>query len=398
MTRKITRPQLDGRRSTAELLNAHDLFGIPHFQRGSVWDVDEVALLLESLYYGTPCGTIILWQPARVGQHGIALARSSQYLIIDGQQRIRSLSRVVGNGTADKSSGPNEGAADHSADLADEVDKDSRIWCLNLGKVPELASTFEGGKRYQLFRYAKDPRDKTDSERESLRGAPKQDQDALLPLNWFVDKESATFRRLIRKDGHAAIAKQIGAVMNNASVNDRLRGMLSRNLFDVTVLGPECTLQDVVDVFNRINSAGKRVEAEERAFANLVAVCPEAERFLARFFENVFPDQPGHARGELKRDSLLQRQRENRFGFKLFMRVFVMALSYHANRAVGSSSLSFDSANTELLGEARDHLPSILGRPSSCSPARPRSCEAGYSATISECFPRPPRCGLCSNC
>jgi len=38
------------------------------------------------------------------------------------------------------------------------------------------------------------------------------------------------------------------------------------------VLGPEHDLKRVVSAYNRINSAGKRVESEERAFASLVSV------------------------------------------------------------------------------------------------------------------------------
>lgn len=84
MARQITDSGLDGRRSIDELLGFYEQMGIPHFQRGSVWDPAAVGLLLESLYYGTPCGVIILWAPPDVAPHGIPLGQASmRYLIID---------------------------------------------------------------------------------------------------------------------------------------------------------------------------------------------------------------------------------------------------------------------------------------------------------------------------
>src|SRR2546422_36260 len=79
--------------SAADLVSRCDTFGIPHFQRGLVWGTDAVSLLLESLFFGTPCGLIILWEPREPLQHGIPLAASDvfRYLVVDGQQRIRSL-------------------------------------------------------------------------------------------------------------------------------------------------------------------------------------------------------------------------------------------------------------------------------------------------------------------
>ena len=46
-----------------DINNTYNRMGIPHFQRGPVWNDSMAALLLESVYFGTPCGTIILWQP-----------------------------------------------------------------------------------------------------------------------------------------------------------------------------------------------------------------------------------------------------------------------------------------------------------------------------------------------
>jgi len=67
--------------------------GVPHFQRGLVWNNEAMALLLESLYYETPCGSFLLWKAKNPDKEGIPLpgAEKIEHLIIDGQQRIRNL-------------------------------------------------------------------------------------------------------------------------------------------------------------------------------------------------------------------------------------------------------------------------------------------------------------------
>ena len=57
--------------------------------------------------------------------------------------------------------------------------------------------------------------------------------------------------------------------------------MTSEPLFQVHVLAEAAgrnTPRDVVALYNRINSAGVRVEAEERASATLVALHPDTSK------------------------------------------------------------------------------------------------------------------------
>lgn len=81
--------------SAEELVGLYDQLAVPHFQRGLVWDSRSVALLLESLFQDTPCGAVILWAAPDADRQGVALGRSPRYLIVDGQQRIRSLHGVL---------------------------------------------------------------------------------------------------------------------------------------------------------------------------------------------------------------------------------------------------------------------------------------------------------------
>ena len=43
------------------------------------------------------------------------------------------------------------------------------------------------------------------------------------------------------------------------------------------------------------------------------------------------------------RDEAMERMNERQFGFKLFIRVFVLAVTYHARRAITAKGLSFAS-------------------------------------------------------
>jgi Protein of unknown function DUF262 len=227
----------EGRCGVRDLLQSYDQMAIPHFQRGLVWDPGSVALLLESLYFGTPCGSILLWRPKHPREHGVALGKRPEYLIIDGQQRIRSL-------------------------------------------------------------------------------------------------------------------------------HDVLASIVNATVFDVRVLGPKQDLKSVVSAYNRINSAGKRVESEERAFASLVSVTAHTEATLREFFSTSRPRRQGSVSqadaSHIERDDLVRREKENRFGVKLFMRVFVIAFAYHSDRSIGSSSFSFNSIDSRRLDAGSKHLKYIL--------------------------------------
>ena len=74
---------------------------IPAFQRPMRWDAEDALALLDSVDRGFPIGTLLLWQrPAAAERlvHGTvtvdAPARADALWVVDGQQRIVSLTRV----------------------------------------------------------------------------------------------------------------------------------------------------------------------------------------------------------------------------------------------------------------------------------------------------------------
>jgi len=84
----------------ADILNLIDsgVIALPEFQRGYVWNRDQVRYLLRSLYLGHPVGSLLVW----VTSAGTTATRGSELaaygtveLLLDGQQRITTLYGII---------------------------------------------------------------------------------------------------------------------------------------------------------------------------------------------------------------------------------------------------------------------------------------------------------------
>ncbi|MFM2247584.1 MAG: hypothetical protein RL071_3658, partial [Pseudomonadota bacterium] len=79
-----------------------DRLGVPHFQRGAVWEAGNRVALLESIFEGSPCGSFVLWSAgdgAAPEAHGVPLrgrfgSGAAPLWLVDGQQRCRSMVSV----------------------------------------------------------------------------------------------------------------------------------------------------------------------------------------------------------------------------------------------------------------------------------------------------------------
>lgn len=82
-------------------LNSHEL-GLPELQRRYVWTAPRVRDLFDSLYRGYPSGAILVWETDRtVPERELAVEQqranvfTGHKLLLDGQQRLTSLSAVI---------------------------------------------------------------------------------------------------------------------------------------------------------------------------------------------------------------------------------------------------------------------------------------------------------------
>lgn len=307
--------------SATQLLELYPRLGIPHFQRGLVWNDDATALLLESLYFGTPCGNIILWQPLEPEIHGQPMRGQAgcELLLVDGQQRTRMLF------DARQGSGVQDGKA----------------WCLDLTVEPRCSAMLPEAARRSLFIFAQHPKT-TKNARYKYN---------LVPLAELAGEPISVLRTRYEIKGKPGVPDgDIDAAL--AEVADVVREMWGRQLFNVIQLqerGREQAHEQsygidyIVSLYNRINSAGRRVEPQEIAYATLVRIYPGTNIRLKEFFQKVHPQK------EADRDTLLHREKERNFGFKLYLRTLVQVCNYHFGRSQGTQAFSFDILeSTEL--------------------------------------------------
>lgn len=329
-----------------ELINdKYKLLGVPHFQRGLVWSKEAVARLLESLFYDTPCGTLILWEAKEPEKEGIQLPGAEQlkYLIIDGQQRIRSIHDVL--------TGLQTESFDIIEDSESEVDSDDngnheqqKIWCINLTRVPELSSLLDDTLQgYPLFIKAKDPR----------TPGWKRFKYNLVPLQMMLRREIVKDISKLLKPAPHTDADQVLRKVNSIKLFKRAQQILSRE-FPIIIKEErdgKNGINELVQIYNRINSGGVRVESEERAFAALVSIRYDTNKWLQDLFHEFHPRKALFEPADkfLDRDDILQRTKEKNFGFKLFMRTFVQTCNFHFNQGLGSGSFSFDTLTRSAI-------------------------------------------------
>ncbi len=70
---------------------------LPEFQRGYVWNRDQVRGLMKSMYHGFPVGALLVWETEGSGQavRGGTTTAGPKQLLLDGQQRVTTLYGVV---------------------------------------------------------------------------------------------------------------------------------------------------------------------------------------------------------------------------------------------------------------------------------------------------------------
>lgn len=83
---------------------------VPQFQRGFIWERDNVKNLFDSINKGYPVGTVFLWKPSdksdsltqsKLGAYTIPREGQQDYYVLDGYQRLSSLFSCLYNGDTD---------------------------------------------------------------------------------------------------------------------------------------------------------------------------------------------------------------------------------------------------------------------------------------------------------
>lgn len=211
---------------------------LPEFQRGYVWNRDQVRGLFNSLYRRHPVGGLLVWATesntaAHRGEG--ALTAGVVKLLLDGQQRMTSIYGVV-RGRPPKFF---DGNAQAFTGLRFHLDGES----------------FEF---YQPVKMKDDPLwiDVTELMAKGTVG-----------LGEFVTRLAA----------QAELAPKVGEYVGRLS---RLLSIIDVDLHIEEVTGVDKSLDVVVDIFNRVNSGGTKLSKGDLALAKICAEWPEGREAM----------------------------------------------------------------------------------------------------------------------
>lgn len=206
---------------------------LPEFQRGYVWNRDQVRALFDSLYRSHPVGGLLVWATeSKLAAHrgDSPLAAGVVKLLLDGQQRMTSLYGVVRGRPPEFFDGNSQAFTGLRFHLETEI------------------FAF-----YQPAKMKDDPLwiDVTELMRKGTVG-----------LGAFVARLSADLELVPR------VGDYVGRLSQLLAIADKI-------LHIEEVTGADKTLDIVVDIFNRVNSGGTKLSKGDLALAKICAEWPE---------------------------------------------------------------------------------------------------------------------------
>ncbi|MGQ9553177.1 MAG: GmrSD restriction endonuclease domain-containing protein [Anaerolineae bacterium] len=213
---------------------------LPEFQRGFVWNRDQVRGLMDSLYRKHPVGSLLVWVTstgsAKAWGDG-KLAPGVVNLLLDGQQRITSLYGII------------------------------------RGKTP------------RFFRGMDPQFDKLyfNLEEESFRFySPVDIKDNPLWVNVTELMQQDVGPFIVRLNQRPEFASKLAQYISRLSAITAIKEI---DLYVEQVTGEDKTVDVVVDIFNKVNSGGTKLSKGDLALARVCAAWPEARQEMERRLE-----------------------------------------------------------------------------------------------------------------
>ncbi len=204
---------------------------LPEFQRGYVWNRDQVRGLMHSLYRRHPVGSLLVWvtktEGATVRGDG-KLPPGTVRLLLDGQQRITSLYGII------------------------------------CGRPPKF---FDGNEQTFTGIYF-------NLEDESFEFySPLKMKDDPLWINVTEVMRSGVGEFMQRFVAEPEFQPRLTHYINRINA---IEGIKQVDLHVEEVTGEDKTVDVVVDIFNRVNSGGTKLSKGDLALAKVCAEWPEA--------------------------------------------------------------------------------------------------------------------------
>ena len=210
---------------------------LPEFQRGYVWNRDQVRGLMQSLYHKHPTGHLLTWRtykPSLVrGAQSTVNGHST--LLLDGQQRLTTL------------------------------------YVLFKGEAPLF---YEGESLYFNLHFNMQTEEFRFYQKSRMENNPAWIhvheflRDGLTPMLEKIDQFDEDRRDMIQQN--LARLSRLDAVRNYTYTVDQ-------------VSGDEFSVDQVVEIFNRVNSQGTPLTKADLALAHVCSIWPEAREELRAF-------------------------------------------------------------------------------------------------------------------
>lgn len=259
---------------------------LPEMQRRYVWTATRVRDLLDSLYRGYPSGTILVWeteqpQPSRELQVGQSTSPFSGHkLLLDGQQRLTSLSAIlrgepirVRNRKREIQIAFNLDHPEGGPDEVIEVDDDETT----LSVDPEDATLSEGEDDEDV---------PTINERLRRRTFAVASRSLLAQPNWVlvsdVFKATKTDWQFIKPLVESPDDSRFEVY------SKRLQRLRSLRVYPyvMQVVPRVFSYEEVAEIFVRVNSLGVKLRGSDLALALVTARWPNSLEVFERFIED----------------------------------------------------------------------------------------------------------------
>ena len=207
---------------------------LPEFQRGYVWKRDQVRKFVSSLYWRHPTGHLLIWKTLKPSgiRGGSASTEGHTQLLLDGQQRLTSL------------------------------------YVLMVGKPPPF---YEGEHLFFDLYFNVQTEEFRFWQKSLMEGNPQW-----VSVHDFL-KEGLN-DLLDRLDKMSDVEKQL-VQMNLARFN-RLDSIHNYSYQADVLSGDNLTVDEVVAIFNEVNSEGTRLNKADLALAHVCTLWPEARHEL----------------------------------------------------------------------------------------------------------------------
>ena len=226
-------------KSIQDLLNqiSRDEILLPEFQRGYVWNRDQVRGLMQSLYRKHPTGHLLIWRtykPSLV-RGGEAARDGHSLLLLDGQQRLTTL------------------------------------YVLFKGEAPPF---YEGESLFFDLHFNM----QTEEFRFWLK-SHMENNPAWIGVHEFLQEGlTALLERLEELD-----EQRQTVIQQNLARLGRLESVRDYTYTVDQVSGDNYSIEEVVDIFNRVNSRGTPLTRADLALAHVCSLWPEARAELRAF-------------------------------------------------------------------------------------------------------------------